>query len=86
MAVLEHHIDRARAHLFGGGEHVHVSQRRGRWLLQEHRAARLEQLDGDLRVIPGRCGDRHEIGLVIEELTARTVRRGPVAGGKLTGT
>ena len=63
MTVLKHHVDRARAHLFGGGEDVHVRQRRGRGLLQEHRAARLEQLDGDLGVIPGGRSDGYEIRL-----------------------
>src|SRR5687768_12092770 len=82
MTVLKHHIYGSRALLFGVVEDVHIGQICGRWLLQEHRAARLEQLNGDFRVIPRRRGDRHEVGLVINELMAGSVCRGPVARGK----
>jgi hypothetical protein len=86
MTVLKHHIYGSRTQLFGVGEDVHVGQGGGWWLRQEHRAARLEQLDSDLRVIPGRRGDGHEVGLVIEELTAGSVYSGPVARGERSGT
>ena len=85
MTVLKHHIDGSRAQLFGVGEDVHVGQRRGRWLLQEHRAARLEQLDSDLRVISGRGRDGHEVRLLIKELAAGAVRRCLVVCGKRSG-
>jgi hypothetical protein len=70
VTVLKHHVDGSQAQLFGGGGDVHVGQRRGRWLLQQHRAARREQLDGDLRVIPWWRSDGYEVRLLIEELTA----------------
>src|SRR5512132_2332587 len=86
VTVLEHHVDRARARILGLGEDVHVGQCRGRWLLQEHRAARLQQLDGDLGVIPRRRSDRHEVRLLLEELTTGLVCRRPVACGEGIGT
>jgi hypothetical protein len=86
MTVLKHHIYGSRAQIFGVGEHVHVGQRRGRWLLQEHRAVRVKELDGDLGVIPGGRGDRHEVGLMIEKLMAGAVCRGPVQRSEITGT
>ena len=86
VTVLEHHVEGARAHLLGGGEDIHVGQVRGRRLLQEYRAARLEQFDGDLGVTPGRRGDGHQVRLLIEELTAGAVCRRLVACGVLIGS
>ena len=85
MTVLKNHIYGSRAQLFGVGEDVHVGQRRGRGFFQEQRAARLEELDSDRRVIPGRRGDGYEVRLVFEKLTAGSVCRGPIARGKCSG-
>jgi hypothetical protein len=85
VTVLEHHVEGARARIIGGGEDVHLGQVRGRWLLQEHRAARLEKFDRDLGVTPRRRGDGYEVGLLIEELTVGAVRRRLVARGVLVG-
>jgi hypothetical protein len=84
--VLKHHIYGPRAQLFGVGEDVHVGQRGGRRLFQEHGAARLKQLDSDLRVIPGRRRDGHEVRLVCQEIAAGSVCHGPVVCGKRSGT
>ena len=46
----------------GGGEQVQVGQRRGRRLLEQHRATGLEQLRRDLGVGAGRGGDADQVG------------------------